>query len=381
MKDISSLHQTEYDAPPDCVGSAPAVVKFLGEHSDFNDGLVLTAALSFEMKVAISLRKDTSMRFFAADFNERKRASTGTLKYKREDRWANNIKSIYDYFSKNYHFEGKGINVTIQGNIPQGLGLGTTAAINMASALALKMIFSLPLRNDELADIVCKAQSIFFEKQFALTDYLSQTAPGSRTLSIVDLRTSRRRSIHFLDEPWTMVLVDSKVPRFLIESELKQRSNDCKRCLSVLSPKGTKTLRDIRENELEELMGVVPESARRRCLHIVEETSRVGEAEEALLKQDAISFGKILNKSHNSLRTLYEVSCPEIDWLVKRAQEIDGVLCSRLTGPGFGGCTFSIMKPESLPEFRKRLEEYERIFGFKAQIHETGINGALKTST
>jgi galactokinase len=188
MKDIVAVHLAEYEAPPACVASAPATVKLLGEHTASNDGIVLAAAISFEMKVAVSLRKDSSMRFFAADLGERKRASSSTLKYKREDRWANHVKSVYDYLSKLYDFQGKGINVTIGGNVPQGLGLGISAAINMATALALKTLFSLTIKNDELADLACKAQSVFMEQPVPIYDYLSCIGPGVRSLSIIDLR-------------------------------------------------------------------------------------------------------------------------------------------------------------------------------------------------
>jgi galactokinase len=125
-------------------------------------------------------------------------------------------------------------------------------------------------------------------------------------------------------------------------------------------------------------MGTLPESMRRRCIHVVEETARVLEAEDALSRQDAASFGRILNKSHASLRNHYEISCPEVDWLVKRSLEVDGVLCSRMTGPGFGGCIASVMRKSALEEYKKRLDEYERIFGFKAAIFETDINGGSR---
>ena len=131
-------------------------------------------------------------------------------------------------------------------------------------------------------------------------------------------------------------------------------------------------------SELDDLMGILPESVRRRCIHIVEETARVLEAEDALSRQDAPAFGRIVNKSHASLRNHYEISCPEVDWLVKRSLEIEGVLCSRMTGPGFGGCVVSVMKADAREEFMKRLEEYERVFGFKAHVYETAITGGMK---
>ena len=215
MKDIFLIHQTEYETPPSFVASAPAVVKLLGEHTASSEGLVLTAAISFEMRVAVSLRKDSSIRFLAADLGERKRASTSSLKYKREDRWANHVKAIYDDMGRMFDFEGRGLNFTISGNIPQGLGLGISAAINMATALALNGLFDLGLKNEELSELACEAQSTFFERPVPIFDYLAMTSLGVRSLSIIDTRTSKRRGVQFLAPSWNLVLTDSKVPRGL----------------------------------------------------------------------------------------------------------------------------------------------------------------------
>ena len=125
-------------------------------------------------------------------------------------------------------------------------------------------------------------------------------------------------------------------------------------------------------------MGELPESIRRRCLFILEEVRRVSEAEDLLARGDLAGFGRIVNKSQAGLRNLLEVSCPEVDWLVKRSSEIEGTLCSRLTGKGFGGCTISIMSRSAVEEYKGRLEEYERIFGFKAAIYETAVSGGIE---
>jgi galactokinase len=335
MKDIAALHRAEYDVAPEIIAAAPGVVKFLGEHTEASDGLVLAAALSFEIQVAISLRRDSSLRFFAADLGERKRTSVGNLKFKREDRWANYPKGVLDLLVKE-GLPAKGVNFTITGNIPVGLGLASSAALGLASA------------------------------------------PAGGTVSIIDLRTDRRRAVPFLGGDYLIVLTDSKVPRVNVDMELKQRAEDCMRCLAALARGSQKTLRDFGPEDVDELMGILPESVRRRCLHVVEEIARVAEAEEALIKGDAAAFGRAVNKSHISLRNLYEVSCPEIDWLAKRAVEIDGVLCSRLTGKGFGGCTVTVMAESSLPEYKKRLEDYERIFGFRPAVHETRLAGGLR---
>jgi galactokinase len=116
-------------------------------------------------------------------------------------------------------------------------------------------------------------------------------------------------------------------------------------------------------------MGEIPEATRKRCLHVVEENQRVLEAEEALRHHDLVAFGKLMNRSHESLRDLYEVSCPELDWLVKRAQETEGAYGSRLTGAGFGGCTVTLIEEEAIPRYREHITAYERIFGFRPEIY------------
>jgi galactokinase len=377
MKDIAALHRAEYDVAPEIIAAAPGVVKFLGEHTEASDGLVLAAALSFEIQVAISLRRDSSLRFFAADLGERKRTSVGNLKFKREDRWANYPKGVLDLLVKD-GLPAKGVNFTITGDIPMGLGLASSAALGLASALAFKELFGLNKRGEELAELARRAEAEFLGHPVPSYDHMAGAAPAGGTVSIVDLRTDRRRAVPFLDGDFLVVLTDSKVPRLNVDMELKQRAEDCMRCLAALARGSQKTLRDFGPEEVDELMGILPESVRRRCLHVVEEIARVAEAEEALIKGDAAAFGRAVNKSHISLRNLYEVSCPEIDWLAKRAVEIDGVLCSRLTGKGFGGCTVSVMTESSLPEYKKRLEDYERIFGFRPAIHETRLAGGLR---
>jgi len=124
-----------------------------------------------------------------------------------------------------------------------------------------------------------------------------------------------------------------------------------------------------------ESMGALPEEIRRRSLHVVKELRRINEAEEDLKKNDLTGFAKAIYHSHESLRDRLEVSCPEIDWLIKRSAEIPGVLCSRMTGQGFGGCTYTIIKDDAVEEYTRRLEDYERIFGFKPIVYEVTESG------
>jgi galactokinase len=191
-----------------------------------------------------------------------------------------------------------------------------------------------------------------------------------------------------------ILLVDSRVPRFGAESELASRRSDALKGLEFLSLKrGTYSItsgynpgasgktgfqagtgfKDFASTDLLEALGDFPEKIRRRTMHVVEEIRRVSDAGEAVKRSDLASLAKIIFNSHESLRDLYEVSCPEVDWLVKRAQELEGAAGSRLTGLGFGGCTYTIIRRELVEEYKKRLDEYERIFGFRPLIHDVKL--------
>jgi galactokinase len=189
---------------------------------------------------------------------------------------------------------------------------------------------------------------------------------------------------------YQILVMDSRVPRLGVEEELTQRRRETRKGLEILSrnpPPATVregidplrkamrglSFRDFVSVDLVEFMGNLPEEIRRRSMHLVQEIRRVYEAYDAICRSDFAALSKIINHSHESLRDLYEVSCPEIDWLVKRAQEIEGVLGSRMTGQGFGGCTYTILREDVIDEYRNRMEDYERIFGFHPLVYHVKI--------
>jgi galactokinase len=320
--------------------------------------------------VAVSLRKDNSLRFFAADLGERKRTTLVNLKYKREDRWANFIKVAIHIFAE-LGYPVKGLNFTISGDIPQQVGLASSSAMEVAAAVALKGFFQANITEKELLTRLAASKALFFGKNISPVDYLIALSARKDQLLIVDEASLEIKKIKSPLSKYKLLIMDSRVPRMGVEDELKQRRSDIKKGLELLSnKKQDATFREFAALDLVESMGNLPEEIRRRSMHIVQELRRVEDAGAALKKPDLQAFSKILFHSHESLRDLYEVSCPEIDWLVKRAQEIEGVLGSRMTGDGFGGCTYTFIKEDTIEEYKKRLEDYERIFGFHPVIYE-----------
>ncbi len=378
MKDIADLHAREFEAVPEVVASAPGTIRFLGEHTEESEGVVLSIAISQRVAVAVSPRRDSSLRFYAADLNERKRTSLANLKFKREDRWANLPKgvlaSLFDQGAPS-----QGYNVTVSGNIPQGIGLGSSASFVVASAAAFSALLGRNPGNDGIVELCRTAESEFCGREFGPAEHVVPVVSRPGTAVSVDARNGRPRLVPFDIGQSVVLITDSRVPRFSVDTELRQRGEDCRQCLHHLNRRHPgRTLRDYSPEDLDELMGELPEGMRRRCLFILEEIRRVSEAEDLLARDDLAGFGRVVNKSQAGLRNLLEVSCPEIDWLVKRSSEIEGTLCSRLTGKGFGGCTVSIMSREAVEDYKSRLEEYERIFGFKAAVYETTVSGGVE---
>jgi galactokinase len=339
----------------------------MGEHTEYTGGFALTFALNRRMSFAVSLRKDNSLRFYAADYNERKRTSIANIKYKREDRWANYLKGVISSFLE-AGYSMKGLDITLTGDIPPGIGLGASAALTVAAAYGIKNLLGLTIPDRELVNYARDAEIKFMETDTGVIGTFASFLSRSKQVMFLDSKYLEYRYIPLGLKEMSILVTDSQVPRTIGDENFAQQKEDYEKIIELLGRrKPGSTLRDYTPKDIRESIGILPETIRRRCLHVVEENARVKEAEEILrTRGNPAALGKLLNRSHESLRDLFEVSCPEIDWLVKRSWETEGVFGSRLTGTGFGRCTITLLREDAIPEYEKRLEEYERIFGFKA---------------
>jgi galactokinase len=369
MDEIFSHHAAEYGEEPEVISAAPGVVNLMGEHTDFHEGYVLQMGLHLTIKVALSKRNDTSLRFYSIDLNERKRTTIANLKYKREDRWANYLKGVlYEIMQVGCTF--KGMNISIMGTIPKEVGLGSSAALGIATALATRKAFQFELQDIQLVQLAYLSETAFIGKREKITDQLTTFYAKAGKAVFVDLRSLDFKFVPVSLKNLVLVLTESGVKQTGIQEELEERYEICNDSVELLRDRGNqKSLRDLDNQDLQSGMGLLPEASRRLCMHVVQENERVQEALEVLKSGDGPAFGKLMHRSHESLRDNFEVSCPEVDWLVKRASEVEGCYGSRLIGPGFGGCTLTLCHKKSLPEYQRRLDEYEHIFGFHPIYH------------
>ncbi len=369
MDQVKQSHVEEYGKAAEIVACAPGRVNLIGEHTDYNDGFVFPMAIDFTVRVAISRRPDAHLRFYSVDYRDRKRSTLPSLRYRKEDRWANYPKGIIAEYLESGH-ELSGMDMTIQGDIPQGAGLSSSAALEVATAMAIQDLYGIEIGGEELAKLAQRAENQFVGVKCGIMDqFISRLAKEGHAM-LLDARFLTYHHVPLSLRGVKIVITNSKVPHGLVDSEYNKRREECGRCVELLSArKPGSALRDFTPADVRESMGVIPEATRKKCLHVVEENQRVLEAEEALRRKDLTAFGKLMNRSHESLRDLYEVSCPELDWLVKRAWETEGVYGSRLTGAGFGGCTVTLIDEEAIPQYREHISPYERIFGFHPELY------------
>ena len=360
-------------AIPVIIAQAPGRIHFLGDHGDPFSGLYLSAAIDRWIKVAVSPRRDSSLRFYAADLCERKRTTLVNLKFKREDRWANYLKAAIHLFA-NLGVPVKGVNCTVIGNIPQQMGLATSSAIEVAAAVALRGLYQVKMSDKDLIKQLSDTHLAFFEENPNPADYIIALMARNDQFLIVDESSLEVTKIKSPFSRCKFILMDSRVPRFGVTTELENRRDALRAGLEMLAQgREGANFREFAAMDLVNSMGNLPEEIRRRSLHVVQEIRRVLDAGDYLMRADLPGFSRLVFHSHESLRNLYEVSCPEIDWMVKRAQETEGVLGARMTGDGFGGCTYTIIKNEAVHGYRERIDDYERIFGFHPGIYEVKL--------
>ena len=378
MENLHTLHKTIYGSTPEVVLKVPAKMGLMGEHTEYFEGFVLAVAVDKFVEVALSGREDNSLRVYSANYNERKKSSLSGLKYKREDRWANYVKGALAVMMQ-LGCPVRGLDITIRSEIPEQVGLGSSSSLTLALVTALKELYSFEISDIQLVESARLAELKFMNKDPGLAACAVSWYGREGHALLIDTRTMDITPIALDFKPIVLLVTDSKVPNgsgYGESDDLKSSFDECREALGsrgrLISLRDT-TTQDLR-SDLEEL----PEHLRRRAIHVIEENQRVRELAEALKEEDLNLAGKLMYRSHESLRDMLEISCPEMDWLVKRAYETSGVMGSRMVGNGFGGCTINLINGNNISLYNEHLEEYDRIFGFKAETFICSPSDGLK---
>lgn len=357
---------------------APGRVNLIGEHTDYNGGHVFPCALTIGIYGIARKRDDDKLRFYSVNFEKLgiMESSLGDLKPYKKAGWTNYPKGVMWAFEKRGYILTSGMDILIYGDIPNGSGLSSSAALEVMTGVMLKDMFDFDISMADIALIGQYSENNFNGCNCGIMDQFA-SAMGKKDHAIfLDTSSLEYEYAPVALEDAKIVIINSKVKHSLVDSAYNDRRNECETALKEMQTVvDIQTLGDLTEEEFEIHKSAIQSDVRqKRAKHAVYENQRAVKAVEALKKNDVELFGRLMNESHVSLRDDYEVSCEEIDILVDLAWKIPGVIGSRITGGGFGGCTVSIVKNESVDSFIEVIgKEYEEKVGHKAEFYVVDI--------
>ena len=364
---------------------APGRVNLIGEHTDYNGGHVFPCAISLGTYAAARKRTDRVMRFFSVNFEKLGVISTSLddLTPSKQAGWTNYPKGVVWAFAQKGHPIDCGFDMVIYGDIPNGSGLSSSASLEVLTGEMLRSFFGMEdvLTNEDLAFIGQYSENEYNGMKCGIMDQFASAMGKEGNAIFLDTNSMEFEYAPLNLEGMKLMVTNTNKKHSLVDSEYNLRREQCGRALADLQKKlDVKTLGDLSIEEYEANKSLIEdEVCRRRAKHAVYENQRTIEAVAALKAGDVEYFGKLMNESHVSLRDDYETSFKEADILAEEAWKIPGVLGSRITGGGFGGCTVSIVKDEAVEEFQKKLGEvYLEKVGYPASFYTLEIGGGPK---
>ncbi|MEO7174881.1 MAG: galactokinase [Saprospiraceae bacterium] len=354
---IIQAFKAHFGEEPKMIVRAPGRINLIGEHTDYNQGFVMPAAIQQSMWFAISLRTDLNFDWHAHDLQQDFMGSASDIR-KQDNQWINYLLGVVDQLQKAGHVI-PGFNLVFGGDIPTGSGLSSSAALESGLAFALNALLDLEISRPELALLAQRAENEFVGMNCGIMDMYASLMGKEEQIMRLDCR-SMERKFYPLDWPdHTLMLVNSGVKHKLIESGYNNRRDQCETAVKMLRQfqPDIKSLRNVSLELLLAHRSDIPPTIFKRCYFILSENARVHKTCEALEKDEINTIGDLLYQSHEGLQNEYEVSCPEMDFLVDLTRSLPYVLGSRMMGGGFGGCTINIVERSRMGDFIKYIKE------------------------
>ncbi|SEN24946.1 galactokinase [bacterium A37T11] len=364
------LYQTE----PLLVQS-PGRVNLIGEHTDYNMGLVLPAAIDKKITLAIGKRDDRHIRLYSLDNQENYQSNLDDIK-PSDKLWPDYLLGVVDQLVKKGYTLG-GFNLVFGGDIPQGAGLSSSAALECATAFGLSQLFDLEVPPLSIALVSQAAENNFVGVKCGLMDQFASVFGKEKHLIKLDCRDYSYEYIPFSSEDLKIVLFDTRVKHSLASSAYNERREQCEHGVALVKKvyPAVESLRDVTEQQLLELVKPIDELVYRRCHYVVSEIQRLLDACEDLKQDDFVSFGRRMFETHDGLQHLYEVSCEELDLLVDLVRTQPAVLGARMMGGGFGGCTINLVRAADVQEVTEIVAKgYEEKTGHRPEIYIANIS-------
>jgi galactokinase len=393
---VIEIFKNHFGDVPKIVVRAPGRINLIGEHTDYNGGYVLPAAIDKAVYFAVSPREDNECRFISLDLKEEYTVVLDDLKHCETYSWANYLMGVLDEIQKILTQTQnpkilRGVNLVFGGDIPSGGGVSSSAAIENGIGFAVNELYNLGLSRIDLLRISQKAENNFVGMKCGIMDMFASMMGKQNTVIRLDCNSLDFEYFPFNAPNYRLVLCNTTVKHALVDSEYNTRRAECEEGVSVLRKfdPSIKLLRDVKISFLEKHKKELREVVFKRCKYVVEEIARVDKACKALKKNDFETFGKLMYQTHDGLQNEYEVSCKELDFLVEQTRKMnlrvqypksniqypkntEGVLGSRMMGGGFGGCTINLVKADIVDDFILKMKEaYKKAFDIDLPCYVT----------
>ena len=367
---IEQAFERVFGSAPEVVVRAPGRVNLIGEHTDYNDGFVLPAAIDRAITYAGRRRADRRVCAYSQDFDASVEFDLDDIRQVRENTWSNFLRGVSKFLEADGH-RLTGADIAFGGDVPRESGLSSSAAVEVGATSFWNRLLDLKLDPIYVVKVSRRTENEFVGVPCGIMDQFI-SALGRRDHALfLDCRDLSYRHVPLRSDV-KVVVCNTGVKRALAQSEYEVRLKQCREAVETISllHRPVQSLRDVQLSDLAAVLGSFDPLLWRRAHHVVSENERVVEAVRVLENGNLERFGRLMNQSHDSLRDDYEVSCKELDTLVELARRQPGVLGARMTGAGFGGCTVNLVRADAAAGFAQAVTEgYEKALGLKAQVY------------
>lgn len=375
--ELPQVFEREFHAPPK-IFRAPGRVNLIGEHTDYNDGFVLPSAIGFYAHVAVAPRGDDKLLLKSTAYAGQFEFPVARLPERKQDAWCDYVLGVAHQL-KRTGIPLSGANLLLHSEVPVGSGLSSSAALEVASALALQSLSGKTLPLKQIAKLCQSAENEFVGAHVGIMDQFVSCFGKEGHAVLIDCRSLDFQLVP-IPPAVDFVICNTMVKHELSGGEYNERRAQCEEGVRILSKfyPGIKALRDVSAEQLTKHESDLPAIVYRRCLHVVRENARTLDAVKCFASGDLDRVGQLMRASHESLRDLYEVSCVELDAMVESAQGLAGFIGGRMTGGGFGGCTINLVEHTSSQTFAKEVaSRYKAKTGISPDIFVcSAANGA-----
>lgn len=380
---IRESYKEVFGAMPERVFFAPGRVNLIGEHTDYNGGKVFPCALTVGTYMAVTPRKDKEVHLYSGNFASLGKISFSLqeLVYQKEHDWANYVKGVLAVFAEDGYSGDYGFDAYVYGNIPNGAGLSSSASIELVTGTAWDAMQNFGMERVRMVQLAQKAENEFIGVNCGIMDQFAIGMGKTDHAMLLDCDSLDYSYAPVELEGMKLVIANTNIRRGLADSKYNERREECEEALQILQKElEIDYLCQAAPGELAEKAHLFPEETiLRRAKHAVTENARTIEAQQKLKEGNLPAFGKLMNESHVSLRDDYEVTGEHLDALAEAAWKQEGVVGSRMTGAGFGGCTVSLVKEENMEQTLAAIEEaYEEATGIKTEFYVVGIGDGAK---